>query len=159
MRLISNSAWMAPAILGLVLLVAPVQAVEEAAWDQARAAALAPEFEKTVTALHRTAKIENRDPNQAKSAEIYLLVQDIQSLSRISRRLSRQLSNGQGRAETDPLFRRLMVIVRDINAQRASAPILENSGAEIDEARRVLGELAAYYGQVLPPPVAAPGRD
>jgi len=161
MRLSSNPARLAPTILGLLLLVGPAQAVEDAAWDQERVSALAADFQKNVDELNNRARTEDRQPNQSQRAEVFLLREDISSLTRTSRRLSRHLSNGEGRTETEPLFRRMMVTVRSINARRSGAPILETSGAQIDEARRILGELAAYYGEVLPPParVSAPAPD
>lgn len=156
------------ALLGLSVLIASAStgtatAVETdaAAWNQQEVTALAASFEQAVDDLVDKAQIEKGqgDKGATQRADIYLLVEDLKSLNRHSRQLSTQLGKGLGRAETDALFRRMMSIVRDIRAQREEKmPLLENSGDEIERARGILEQLARYYGEAMPPPVAAPPR-
>ena len=142
----------------LALAVAgPAQAIDAVSWDQARATQAASEFDETVKALARTARTEQLEVQNTKNAQAYIMVEDLKSLSRYSKRLARHLGEGAGQADTARLFDRIMVIVRSLRDQRASSPMLANSSAEIDKARAALEELAQFYGKTLPPPVAAPG--
>ena len=146
------------AVLLLALAVAePAQAIDATAWDQARATELAVELDKAVKDLSRTANSEKLDSMNTKSAQAFLMVEDLKSLSRYSKRLARHLGEGAGRDETARLFERMLSIVRGLRDQRGSSPVLANSSAEVDEAREVLEELAKFYGRTLPAPVAAPG--
>ena len=146
------------AVLLLALASAgPAHATDAASWDQARATELAVELDKAVKALSRTANSEKLDSMNTKSAQAFLMVEDLKSLSRYARRLARHLGEGASQADTARLFDRMLAIVRGLRDQRGSSPVLANSSAEIDEAREVLEELAQLYGKTLPPPVAAPG--
>jgi hypothetical protein len=133
------------------------QAAEAVAWDQARATQLAVDLDKAVKDLSRTARTEQLEAQDTKNAQAYLMVEDLKSLSRYSKRLARHLGEGAGQADTERLFERMLMIVRSLRDQRASSPLLANSTGEIDKAREMLEQLAQYYGKTLPPPVAAPG--
>jgi len=133
------------------------QAIDAVSWDQARATELAVEIDKAVKDLARTARTEQLEVQNTKNAEAYIMVEDLKSLSRYSKRLARHLGEGAGQTDTARLFQRMLVIVRSLRDQRASSPLLANSSAEIDKAREALEELAQFYGETLPPPVAAPG--
>ena len=135
---------------------AETAAAESVAWDQARATELAQKLEAEVEGLARTARVEQLEMQNTKSSEAFLIVEDLRSLTRHSRRLARHLGEGATRDETAPLFRRMMITVRGLRTLRPTAPLLSNSVAEIDKARAVLIELAAFYGETVQPPVAAP---
>jgi hypothetical protein len=153
-------------VVGLIaaLLIAAVAGAGHAlegdvAWDQAKATTLAAQFEEAAGALARTARTEQLEAQNTKSTEAYLIVEDLKSITRYSKRLSSALSKGASKDETQRLFRRLLAIVRDLRDLRRSSPLLANSAAEISSARDVLEQLAGFYGETLPPAVAAPGQN
>jgi hypothetical protein len=126
----------------------------QANWDQAKVMHLAKDFEKAVAALLLKARIEKREVSETDSDAEYLIVQDLRLLRRHSQRYARALSARKGRLETTPVFLRLMEIVRSARSQVQGTDILADAQAEIDAARKILGEIAGYYGESLPPPVS-----
>jgi hypothetical protein len=138
------------AITGLLAAAGAALALDAVPWEQERVVEAATRFELSVNELYESARLAKFEPMTRKNA-IFLIVQDLKTLKRYSTRLVGQLREGEGQAETAPLFDRIGMIVRDIRAKKDMAPILENSQAALDKARERLLQLAAFYGkQPLP---------
>jgi hypothetical protein len=142
-------------VIGMIALASPATALDVEEWDQKQIASLATQLESVVNKLYESARVDTWEPMTRKNV-IYLIVQDLKTLKRLTERLARQLNEGEGREATSALFERIGRVVRDIRAKRGMAPILEDSEDEIDEARGQLNALAAFYGQQPLPPVATP---
>jgi hypothetical protein len=133
-------------VIGLLATGGAALALDAEEWDQKGAAQAATEFELAVNELYESARLARFEPMTRKNV-IFLIVQDLRTLKRFSSRLAKQLHEGEGQAETAPLFDRIGVIVRDIRAKKDMAPILESSQRELDIAREKLLELSAFYGK------------
>jgi hypothetical protein len=131
----------------------------QANWNQERVQALAEDFERAIAALLAKARIEKREVSGDASATEYLIVEDLRLLHRHARRYAHTLASGRGRVESMPLFLRMMEIVRTTRSRAVASDLLVNSQTEIGAARAILGEIASYYGESLPPPVTPPAPE
>ena len=96
--------------------------------------------------------------NQAQANDVYLVTEDLKSLHRYTRRLTRQLERGDGKAETSKLFDRTLLLISRLRKSMPATPVFTSNLDGIANARAELEGLAPFYGATLPPPVAAPGN-
>ncbi len=150
------------ALVAVLAVAGAARATEaDASWDQSRATELALAFEKAARDLEKTARLEQVDQTGART-RTFLIVEDLKSLTRLSKRLASALGAGEGRDESQRLFSRMVRLVKSLREATPHSILLENSGDEIAHARGLLDELAVLYGVTLPPPlpqVTAPKKD
>lgn len=139
------------------LAVSSGHAADMQAWNQDEAAAAAKSFEQTVNEIYKSIKLED-GATQARQNKTFLVAEDIRTLSRWSKRLSKQLASAASREDTEPLFKRTLVVVDRLRKSMPGTPVFVNEIDKIREARANLDVLAPMYGVTLPPPVAAPAR-
>ncbi len=144
------------ALIG-VLAAGPASALDAQEWNQERVAELATQFSLSVEQLYASARVERWEPMQRQNS-VFLIVDDLKTLRRFSGRLARQLTEGVGREQTQPLAGRIANLILEIRVKQRSAAILENSTEEIDTARGQIEAILAYYGRSLPP-VASPPKN
>ena len=148
-------------VLGAALLTfgsaVPSQALEAKDWDQAEATRLSGALSERVGELYGKARIEGREGVMTvKSAANYVFIEDMKLLMRHVKALSQRLEKGEGKAETDVLFRRIQGLVPRVRISKQRSVLLENSQPEIDRAREALDALTVYYGALATPDVASP---
>jgi len=142
-------------LAALVALAGPAQALEDE-WNQDVVTSLAKKFEGQVDELFQKARIENQEIAFGTRIQSHLLVDDMRTLRRHARALTRHLQAGASKEESLPLFQRMQVIIHQLHARAPRTQLLSSSQPELDKARGTLNELRAFYGvEPLPPPVAA----
>ncbi len=144
------------ALIG-VLAAGPASALDAQEWNQERVAELATQFNLSVEQLYTSARVESFQVMQRQNS-VFLLIDDLKTLRRFSARLARQLTEGVGREQTQPLATRIANLILDIRVKQRSAAILQDSKEEVDTARGQIEAILAYYGKSLPP-VASPPTD
>lgn len=132
-----------------------VAAADSAAWNQDAATEAAKALEAKVGEIFKSIELQD-GAIQARQNKTFVVAEDLRSLRRISRRLSRELASGAGREDTAPLFTRTMRMVDRLRLNMPGTPSFVNEIDKIHEARAQLDVLAPMYGVTLPPPVAAP---
>ena len=145
------------ALIG-VLAAGPASALDAQEWNQERVAELATQFSLSVDQLYASARVERYEPMQRQN-RVFLIVEDLKNLRRFSGRLARQLNEGVGREQTQPLAARIANLILDIRVKQRSAAILQNSTEEIETARGQIEAILAYYGKSLPPVASPPTNE
>ena len=142
------------------MLAMSAEAYEAVDWSQPKATELAGDLAEAADALWDRARLEKGGQERTPaSAENYLLVEDLKMLKRTTRVLADRLQKAQGRAETAPLFQRILLLVNEAATVKRRSTLLTGAGAEIDRARHTLDQLSAYYGESTPPVAAPPSEE
>ena len=126
---------------------AHAEAGESIPWDQKAATELAGQLAESVRDLRQTVR-RNPVPMIAsgQAAATHRLLDQLRLIRSESNHLHSRLADGEGRLETQPVFRRINELRRSAaeNARRMHMP--EATLDEIDSARELLAKLARYYG-------------
>lgn len=123
------------------------------AWDQEEVTRLAgqmdEEFQKMRVAVRKEPHIVAAgNPTKQRTAKVYL--EKLRILNRAAAKLSRQLSEGQGREATLPTARRLDALLRDVRQQAAKLHSTAWTDQYLDPALGLASQLRAFYGVDVP---------
>jgi hypothetical protein len=132
--------------LGLTLGSGVGQA-ELAKWDQERVAALAEQFADAVGGVYQSIS-RKRTGAQVGSgqASAFMRLRDTLRLARSeSRHLSKSLADGKSLEETQPVYRRLMTLIRDAREDGRKMFLEEPTLDQIAKAGDLLRQLSPYY--------------
>jgi hypothetical protein len=136
------------AVLPLVLaLVAPAPAAAELAkWDQERVTAIALDLQNATKELRDSFyKVPPPTAGQAGSKSYYELDDTLRSVSGASRRLYKALKDGKGHEQTFPIYRRMMLGVRDARELAQKIGGTEDVLAKAANAGDALRRIRPYY--------------
>ena len=137
------------AILSVVVLLPSIgRAGEPRAWDQAEVTALADQLFEAVKDLRESVRRAN-DPGIAsgQARATHRLSDTLRLIRNESKHLASRLTEGAGRDETFPVFRRIgqlrLQAAEDARRIMLVQPVLDR----IDVARSVLEKLEPYYAE------------
>ena len=127
---------------------------EEAApeWDQEQVTALAEKLAEAAANLFREVS-RNRGQEQIGSGQARAREQfrdDLRTARDTSRNLARALGNGQSREQTTPVYRRLMMLVRNARETARRLMIEKPELEHVATANAALDALAPFYPDVRP---------
>ena len=128
--------------LGPVLFAAPGFA-ELAAWDKDKVAKLAHDLVVEVVKMkNNTAGArETADPESAR----WVVLNDLMQLQHRVIAFEGLVRAGQGRANTEPVFRRIRTAVANARRDAPAFPAIQKQREHIDRAEAALKELSSYY--------------
>jgi negative regulator of replication initiation len=139
--------------LAAVLAFAIPVAATAVEWDQKQVAALADQLTRDV------AKIKDgiaRDWEQSdKHSARYVVLDDLMTLQHRVVALQTLLGAGEGREQSAPVYRRVLILVSQARQDAAAFPEVAAQKQHIEAAHKTLAKLSAYYAPVpvlLPPP-------
>ena len=137
-------------VAALALAIGPIAASAAAAelldWDQEKATAIAGELPPATRDLRIS--LRQKPPptvGQAGRRAFWRLRDQLRSLEATSRRLHSALLAGEGREETFPIFRRMVVTVRDADRELSRIPTVKPVEANIEIVAGVLKRLRPFY--------------
>lgn len=126
---------------------------ELAAWDQARATALARELVAATNALYDAFYKQPQPAGTPRSARDYhRLKQDLRRIQNEARGLAADLERGEGPEETLPAFEDLMVTVRWARERAQSLFTTRDVQERASAVRAILNQLAPFYDPDAPVP-------
>jgi hypothetical protein len=134
--------WAISAGLGSVLVAAPGFA-EPAAWDEAEVAKLAHQLVVEVAAIKDdiAGRREEADPHSAR----WIVLDDLMQLQHRTVAFEGLVRAGQGRDNTEPVFRRIQTAVDHARRDAPAFPDVQKQRKHIDRAESALKMLSSYY--------------
>ena len=122
--------------------------LELPAWDQEKVTELAEKLASSVRNLRRSARKQPPDTiASGQSASRMRFMDRLRLIERETRSLHDELSNGEGKDSTFPIFRRIDEVRRVVAADARRMFLPQETIDQIQAARAVLEELRSYYGQ------------
>ncbi len=134
--------WASCVALGSVLVAAPGFA-EPLAWNEAEVAKLASELAVEVASMKKNiaGRRDEADPNSAR----WVVLDDLMQLQHRVVAFEGLVRAGQGRDNTEPVFRRIRTAVDNARRDAPAFPDLQKQRKHIDRAQSALNALSAYY--------------
>ncbi len=146
MRSGKKGSILASVALAAPMLAASVATAEPLPWDQEKVAAIAAELPPATRALR--ASLRQKPPRtlgQAGRRAFWRLRDQLRSIESSSRRLHNALLAGEGREETFPIYRRMIVTVRDAARELNRIPTVKPVEEHIETVAGVLKRLRPFY--------------
>jgi hypothetical protein len=143
------------AVLAAIVALGAARASAEAQtpWDQAKVGAIAKELVEAVEAVYDALREEpSSSVASGQARSFYSLTQNVRRIRTESRELTRALEGGQGHDETLPIYRQMLLLVRDAREEARRTFLTSPVSDRITAARGVLDRLAPYYDAEPPPP-------
>lgn len=132
-------------LAAFVLSPAPLASAAEMEWNQERVAGLAQDLIKPIEILR--AELESRPPVPENEEARAAVMNDVERLHLRAKELAERLANGEGSAETAPLFRDVETLKKQAIKHSRDYPARFDMHPHIDQILRVTSQLARYYGQ------------
>jgi hypothetical protein len=145
---------------GLLLALAPLRAgaehhedppeaqPERKAWDQESMSQLSGELAKAMSAVRQAFRREPgyRDPNNPNRRAMQKMEQTLKSLERSTRQLHNRVKAGGGFQETEPIARRIGMLLNDADVEGRKIMTSTWMDKEIQPAMKLINQIAPYYG-------------
>ncbi len=130
-----------------VLLIAPsVATAELLPWDQEKVTAIAAELTPATGALRQS--LRQKPPptlGQTGRRAFWRLRDQLRSIETTSRRLHNALLAGEGREETFPIYRRMIVTVRDAARELNRVPTVKPVEENVETVAFMLKRLRPFF--------------
>ena len=135
----------------VALLTATVANAEIVTWNQEQVTAIAGElFEKTRELRATLRRQPPRTLGQSGRRAFFRLRDEMGTIESASRRLHSALAAGEGREETYPTYRRMILAVRNVAQELRRMDLGEPANGRIQAAAEVLRRLRKYYEEEPP---------
>ncbi len=132
--------------LAVSLIAASVATAEPLPWDQEKVTAIAAELPPATRALRVSLRQKPpRTRGQAGRRAFWRLRDQLRSIESSSRRLHNALLAGEGREETFPIYRRMIVTVRDAARELNRIPTVKPVEEHIETVAGALKRLRPFY--------------